>query len=130
MVRQLATTAQRKRAWERACVERVAAVRGGEWKAPTGNWPDGLLVELSGQELPVEVVSAYERPAGEDPKTGSAWMRAHNKAEALARDLERHSEYPVAFGARLDQPYAIPLDGQHLLPPQLEPWDPVPWIEA
>lgn len=48
-------------------------------------WPDGWLEHADGKREPVEVVAAFKRPAGEDPKMGSAWLRNWKQGEAAAR---------------------------------------------
>jgi hypothetical protein len=49
-------------------------------------WPDGW-VRVSGCDIPVEVVEAFERTRDEDPQTGSLYVREYLKAQEDARAL-------------------------------------------
>ncbi len=93
-------------------------------------WPDGFLVEPDGTRLPVEVVGAYWREPGEDPRKGSPWKRAHVEAEREANQRTEETGTPHHFGAHYDKPWVIPADGHSLLPPTTQPIRPDLWILA
>ncbi len=117
----------RQKAIEFSSVERVAEAQGTRALQELGCWPDAWLLERSGQKIPVEVVSAYQRRPGEDPRKGAPSLVAYKKAERAAQEIERTGT-PAAFGTHLDQGFAIPMDGQHALPLPILPVHPVEWV--
>ncbi len=109
-------------------VAKVCAVRGGVPRREIGRWPDAWIDESSGDAVPVEVVAAFQRRPGEDPKNGAPSAIAYKRAERDAERLTRETDVPCAFGAHQDQPFAVRLTGQYRMPVPLEPVQPIQWI--
>ncbi len=124
-----ASIRDRRKAIEFSSVERVAAAQGKKAVPEPGSWPDAWILERSGQQVPVEVVSAVQRLPGEDPRKGARSIVAYKEAEQAAQEIER-TGIPAAFGTHLDQGFAIPMDGQHVLPLPMLPVHPVQWVLA
>jgi len=116
-----------KKRIERWCVGHVAAGLGGSPVDEAGEWPDGWVVTPS-ERIPVEIVDACERLAGEDPTAGSAWRPAYKKAEREATAIEKTTGVPVGFGAHGGAGFVVPLDGAHQMPVRLKPIKPVDWV--
>jgi hypothetical protein len=93
------TAKDRQKKIEFACIEAVA--RTTTSKAVPENelneWPDGWLEHAGGEREPVEVVAAFRRPAGEDPKKGSSWLRNWKSGDAAARALAEKTGECVSF---------------------------------
>jgi hypothetical protein len=120
---------EHQKAVEFSCVERVAHVRGGKALREDGQWPDGWIEDQAGN-VPVEVVTAFQRRRGEDPTKGAPSVVAYKRAEREATAIERETGVPVGFGTHQDQGFVVPLDGHHQMPLALEPIEPVQWILA
>lgn len=90
---------QRQKDVEFTCIEAVAqatcckAIREDE----ANQWPDGWLEHGDGKREPVEVVAAFKRPAGEDPKKGSSWLRYWKQGESVARALTEKTGEAVSW---------------------------------
>jgi hypothetical protein len=91
-------------------------------------WPDAFLEEADRTRLPVEVVGAYWREPGEDPRRGSPWKRAQVKATREAHERTAATGTPHHFGAHYDKPWVVPADGYSLIPPTTQPVRPDLWI--
>lgn len=63
----------------------VAAVRGGTVEPEPGDWPDAWIVD-GAERIPVEVVTAVERPPDENPESGSAVLA---KLSEVQREADR-----------------------------------------
>ena len=130
MALRLATPAEVKKREEFRCIERVALAMGIKASPEAGQWPDGWLEDSAGIRQPVEVVAAFQRRRDEDPRDGAAWMKAFKQAERDAEEIERTTGAPAAFGAHYDSPFAVPLDGQSLIPPAPGPNVSEDWVAA
>lgn len=84
---------------EFSCIEAVARTIGCKAvpEDEANRWPDGWLEHGDGKREPVEVVAAFKRPAGEDPKRGSRWLRDWKQGEAAARALTEKSGEAVSW---------------------------------
>jgi hypothetical protein len=128
----LATKKECQKDDERRILDRVAWVRGTplvyDSRDPDA-FPDGFFDE-DDREQPVEVVEAFEREPGEDPRKGSQWRRAWQRAQAMAQEIEQGLGVHAAWGAHGSEPFAIPLDGTTLIPPRLTLVHPEQWVAA
>jgi hypothetical protein len=90
---------ERQKTIEFACIEAVAQASGctAVREDEANQWPDGWLEHADGKREPVEVVAAFKRPAGEDPKKGSSWLRHWKQGEAAARALAEKSGEAVSW---------------------------------
>lgn len=106
---------QRQKGIEFACIEAVA--RTGGWRAVAADeanqWPDGWL-EHYGTREPVEVVAAFRRTAGEEPKKGSSWLRSWKRGATVARALSEKTGEAVSWHVGEDG--FLVLDGTTELP--------------
>lgn len=115
---------------EFACIEAVARAVGCKAvaEADANGWPDGWLEHADGRRQSVEVVQAFRRPRGEDPKLGSAaqrnWVLGSRESEALAKKAGQ----PVSFHATEDG--FMLLDGTTPLPLATEPVRQDEWVVA
>jgi hypothetical protein len=114
--------------------QRVADVCGGTVSAEDGQWPDAWLTR-EGERIPVEVVTAMERPYDERPSDGSAVLREQRLAEHEAMREKAKDGNPRAFGAhavgaRRAERFVTTLTGApgERLPLPKNPADPVRWI--
>ena len=89
----------RQKEVEFTCIEAGARAVGCQAvpEDEANQWPDGWLEHADGKREPVEVVAAFKRPAGEDPKKGSSWLRHWKQGEAAARALSEKSGEAVSW---------------------------------
>jgi hypothetical protein len=106
-----------KKALERRCVDWVARARGGIPEDEDGDWPDGWILDPTGERIPIEVVSAFP----ED--NGSGWARAYVRAAADAQRIEQQTGIPTPWA--VCNGAGVVLAGRTELPPRTRPVDPV-----
>ncbi len=122
------TDKQRQKEVESACIEAVAracgckAVREDE----ANQWPDGWLEHTDGKREPVEVVAAFRRPKGEDPKTGAAWLRNWKQGEAAARALTEKTGDAASW--HVDHDGFLVMDEATVLPAATTPIRQDDWV--
>jgi hypothetical protein len=101
---------------EQRCVWAIAQIRGGTPQPKDGEWPDGRIHEPGGQQIAVEVVTAYPE------NDATAWVRAKVQGLAKARSIEERTGHIVPTAVRNGRP--IVLDGRTAMPPSTRPVDP------
>lgn len=119
---------QRQKQVEFACIERVAQATGCEAVSEdeANQWPDGWLEHADGGREPVEVVAAFKRPVGEDPRKGSAWLRHWKQGEATARALSARTGEAISWHVG-DDGFTL-LDGKTELPLVTTPVNQDEWV--
>lgn len=119
---------ERQKAIELASTEAVARVIGCKAIAEdeANPWPDGWMEHPHGDREPVEVVAAFRRPANEDPKRGSYWLRHWKRGDRAALALAEASGEAVSFYVH-DDGFMV-LDGNSALPLAMEPTNQNEWV--
>jgi hypothetical protein len=122
------TEKQRQKTVEFSCIEAVARASGCKavLEDEANQWPDGWLEHADGKREPVEVVAAFKRPAGEDPKKGASWLRHWKQGEAAARALDEKTGEAVSWHVGDDGFFL--LDGVTPLPVAIEPIRQDDWV--
>lgn len=110
------TEKSRQKEVEFACIESMARALASKavQEPESSQWPDGWLESPDGRKEPVEVVAAFRRPKGEDPRSGSVWLRDWKQAESAARSLAGRTGEAVSF--HVDDDGFTLLDGENELP--------------
>lgn len=95
-------------------------------------WPDAwIAVNQPNEKIPVEVVSAHQRPPGEDPLGGSAVAKGRQQADWMARKIARTTDDLVVSGTTsFGTPFAFPISSGRRIPAPRTPADPVGWVLA
>ena len=122
------TEKQRQKDVEFASIESVARVTGctAIAEAEANQWPDGWLEHADGHREPVEVVAAFKRPSGEDPRKGSSWLRHWKQGEAAAHALSEKTGEVVSWHVG-DDGFLV-LDGTAALPLATTPIRQDEWV--
>jgi hypothetical protein len=121
---------QDRKAIELSLTERVARVRGGKAHPEHDRWPD-TWIEHNGERIPVEVVTGWHRPPGEDPKDGAVAAKSEKDADLEAARLLEAGACTVISGVLdADRPFAVPLVSVASLPIPMRPLEPVAWVLA
>lgn len=117
-----------QKAIELSLTERVVKFRGGQVHPEEDRWPDSWI-EDRGERIPVEVVTGYPRPPGEEPRHGAVAAKAEKDAVVEAERLLTEGA-AAAVGGVLDsnRPFAVPVNSDAHLPIPLQPQTPVAWI--
>lgn len=119
---------QRQKEVEFRCIEAVARAVGCNAvpEDESNEWPDGWLESAEKKRKPVEVVAAFKRPAGENPKDGASWQRHSKQAERIARSHAEKTGEAVSW--HIGEGGFLVLDGKTELPLATTPIRQDEWV--